>query len=454
MIGEVPVLLRVEDLQQGGRWITAPVGAHFVDLIEHEDRVARTRHFHLLKNSSGHGADVGATMTPDLGLVVDATQGKPDELAPQGPRNRLAEARLPDTGRPDEAQDRRAKGLRALADGHVFQDAFLDFLDAIVIFVEHRGSGLDVPGFLRWRPPGQGDQPIDIGPDDADLGRCRRDALHPVDLFQGTLFDAIRHAGGFDLLAQAVQLSAFFIFAKLFANRLELFAQDLVALQLADRALDLVLNLGLELEDLYLLAQAKRQQPEPLDDVGRLQHVLLLLERLVGRCRDQVGQVDRVVRLGDGRGNLGRDRGTGLDVLFVKALDRAHVSLHLEALPDLVRDRFDLDFDEGLELDETHDARALRTGDEHLHARRCLAHPVDLGDGADRVKVLLGRIVDPRVALGNTQDLLVLLHRRGDRCNRGAPPDRQGHDQLGKHDVVPQGDEGNPPQLGGVLRVV
>src|ERR1700682_3947659 len=136
MIREIPVLLRVEDLEQGGRWITAPVGANLVDLIEHEHRVARARHFHLLENPSGHGADVGATMTPDLGLVVDAAQRQPDELAPQGPRNRLAEAGLPDTGRADEAQDWRTQGLRALADGHIFEDAFLDFLDAIVIFVE------------------------------------------------------------------------------------------------------------------------------------------------------------------------------------------------------------------------------------------------------------------------------------------------------------------------------
>jgi len=221
-------------------------------------------------------------MTTDLGLIVDAAERQPHELAAERARDRLTQAGLANAGRADEAQDRRAQALRALADRHVFQDAFLDFLHAVMVLVEHGGGGLDVPGLFRRRSPGQGDQPIDVGPDDADLGRGRRNALHPVDLLQGTFLDALRHPRGFDLLAQRMQLGAFFVLAELFANRLQLLAQDLIALELADGALHLVLNLGLELEDLDLLAQKQRQQPEALDDVGRLQQVLLLLERLVG----------------------------------------------------------------------------------------------------------------------------------------------------------------------------
>src|SRR5438445_12898503 len=118
MIRRIAVLLRVEDLEQRRRWVAAPIGSHLVDLVEHEDRVARAGHFHLLENPARHGADVGPAMSTDLGLVVDATEREPDELAPQRPRNRLAEAGLADAGRPNDAEDRRAGDLRALADGH------------------------------------------------------------------------------------------------------------------------------------------------------------------------------------------------------------------------------------------------------------------------------------------------------------------------------------------------
>src|SRR5437588_10557774 len=105
MIRKVLVLLRVEDFEQRGRRVTPPVGADFVYLVQHEDRVARAGDFHLLKNASGHGADVGTPVATDLGLVVDATQRKPHELTSESARDRLAQAGLPHSGRTDEAQD-------------------------------------------------------------------------------------------------------------------------------------------------------------------------------------------------------------------------------------------------------------------------------------------------------------------------------------------------------------
>ena len=170
VVGEVLVLLGIEHLEQRGGRIAAPVSAHLVDLVEHEDRVARPRDFHLLEDSSRHGADVGSPVTADLGLVVDAAEREPHELAPQGPGDRLAKAGLADAGRTDEAQDGRPQALRALPDGHVLEDPFLDFFDAVVVFVQDLGRQLDVPGLGDRATPGEGNQPIDIGPDDAHLG--------------------------------------------------------------------------------------------------------------------------------------------------------------------------------------------------------------------------------------------------------------------------------------------
>jgi len=122
--------------------------------------------------------------------------------------------------------------------------------------------------------------------------------------------------------------------------------------------------------------------------------------------------------------------------------------LQLEPGPHLVEDGLDLDLDEGRELSKADDAGALRPGDQHLDAGWRLSHPIDVGDGAGGVEVGLRGFVGLRVLLRHQQNLLVLLHREGDGGDRGAPSHRQGHDQLGEDDVVPQRDERDPPQRG------
>ena len=56
-----------------------------------------------------HRADVGAAVAADLGLVADAADRDALELAPEGAGDRLAEARLADPGRADEAEDRAVR---------------------------------------------------------------------------------------------------------------------------------------------------------------------------------------------------------------------------------------------------------------------------------------------------------------------------------------------------------
>jgi len=171
-------------------------------------------------------------------------------------------------------------------------------------------------------------------------------------------------------------------------DRLQLLAQDLLALQLADRALDFVLDLRLQLEDLDLLTEEECQQPQPFEDVRRFQHVLLLLQRLIGRRGNQVRQVDGVVGLLHRRRDLRSDGGPRFDVFLIETLDGSQVGLQLEAFTDLVLDRLNLHLDEGLELGKARDARTLDAAHQHLDAGRRLAHPVDLRDGAHRVEIL------------------------------------------------------------------
>ena len=67
----------------------------------------------------GLGADVGAAVAADLGLVAHAAEGDADELAAEGAGDRLAERRLADAGRADEGED----GAGLAARGALLVDA-------------------------------------------------------------------------------------------------------------------------------------------------------------------------------------------------------------------------------------------------------------------------------------------------------------------------------------------
>ncbi len=161
------VLLRVEDLEQGRARVAPEVHPDLVDLVEHEDRVVGTGRLDVLDDPAGEGADVGAPVTADLGLVVDAAEAHPDELATHRPGDALAEARLADAGRPDEGEDGAADLVGQGAHREVLEDALLDLLEAVVVLVEDLGGLLDVEQVGRRDVPRQADEPVDVGADDA-----------------------------------------------------------------------------------------------------------------------------------------------------------------------------------------------------------------------------------------------------------------------------------------------
>src|SRR5205807_652609 len=83
------------------RGIAPPVGADLVDLVEHDHRVLGAGLLEGADDPAGEGADVGAPVTADLRLVVDATERHPGELASERTRDRLSQGRLADAGRSD-----------------------------------------------------------------------------------------------------------------------------------------------------------------------------------------------------------------------------------------------------------------------------------------------------------------------------------------------------------------
>ena len=81
VVAERVVLGRIEHLEHRAGRIAAEVGAHLVDLVDHEDRVAGAGVAERPDDRARHRADVGAPVAADLRLVADAADRDPLELA-------------------------------------------------------------------------------------------------------------------------------------------------------------------------------------------------------------------------------------------------------------------------------------------------------------------------------------------------------------------------------------
>ena len=329
-------------------------------------------------------------MATDLRLVVDAAEAHAHELAAHGASDALPRLVLPTPGGPTKSRIGDADLLGQLAHGHVLDDALLRLLEAPVVLVEDLLGVVEVEVVIGVDAPRQADQPVDVGADDALLGRRAGDAGEAVDLLERTLLDLVGHRGLLDLLAQLGRLGhGGIVLAELLLDRLHLLAQDVFALGLVHLGLDLGLDAALELEHLDLLGEELAGQAQPIGHVDRLEQLLALLGRHLGAVGGHVGQQPAVDDVACGDRHLRRDRRAAVDVLLDLTVDRGHQRLDLERLLGRVVDDLDacLEMRLGLEQVEQPDAAlALHDG-----ADGPVLETDDLGDlrqRADRVQLV------------------------------------------------------------------
>ena len=273
VVAERVVLGRVEHLEQGRARVAAPVGADLVDLVEHDHGVHGPSVAQRAHQAAREGADVGAAVAADLGLVADAAQAHADELASGGAGDRLADAGLAGAGRADQREDRAGALVLAdaaldaqLLDRQVLDDAVLDVLEAGVVGVEHLAGADRVEDLVGALLPRHGDQPVEVGADHRGLARLLAHALEPAELLGGLLLDRLRHAGLGDLGAVLLDDAAG-VLAQLALDRLHLLAQEVLALLLVGALADVLADLATELQLGHPLALEADGELEPLGDV-------------------------------------------------------------------------------------------------------------------------------------------------------------------------------------------
>ena len=119
-------------------------------------------------------------MAAQLGLIVQPAEAGTLEFTVHGAGDRLAQRRLADARRPDEAQD-RGFGLRVqFQHRQVFEDAFFDFAKIEVILVQHRAGAIEVDDIDRGLLPRQLEDQLQVRACQLIVRRGGRHSFQPA----------------------------------------------------------------------------------------------------------------------------------------------------------------------------------------------------------------------------------------------------------------------------------
>ena len=248
----------------------------------------------------GQGAHVGAAVAPNLRLVPHAAQGEAHELAAQGPGDGAAQGGLAGARRAHEAEDGALHVGLQFPHRQVFQDAFLDLFQVVVVFVQ------DLPGLGQVQVvfgglvPGQLDHPFQVIADHLVVRRGGRGPLEagqfPLRLFQGVG----RQIRLFQPKLQFLDLPAlFFAFAQFPLQGLDVLPEVILLLGLVHLGLHLGLDLFAQLQDLHFPVDQAQDLAQALFDVEGLQQFLLFGLGDIQAAGGDVGQDPGIAQLPD-----------------------------------------------------------------------------------------------------------------------------------------------------------
>src|SRR5262245_13187016 len=137
MIAKCDVLFGIENLEQRRSRIASEIRTELIDFIEHANRIARTGTTDVLNDLSRQRTDVRATVATNLGFVTHAAERNSNEFPAHGFGYRSSQRCLADSRRSNETQDRRFALRTQLQHREIFQDAFLDLLEVIVVLIQN-----------------------------------------------------------------------------------------------------------------------------------------------------------------------------------------------------------------------------------------------------------------------------------------------------------------------------
>ena len=152
-VAEGVVLGGVEHLQKSAGRIAAHIGGELVYLVQQKHGIYSAGVLYAVDYSPGHGADVGAPVSPYLRLVLYAAQAHPYELPAEGARHRRGYGSLAHAGRAHKAQYWRVEAAREFEHGQVFGYPLLYLFQSVVVLVEDLDRVFKIGGVLGLLGP-------------------------------------------------------------------------------------------------------------------------------------------------------------------------------------------------------------------------------------------------------------------------------------------------------------
>ncbi len=158
---------------------------------------------------------------------------------------------LPTPGRPDEAEERAIEATDECQHRDVVEDAVLDLLEAVVIFVEHAARVIDIEDVVGALGPWHAEQPVEVVAPDRAFRRHGRRAAQLAQLALRACLHRLRQRPPVDLGLELSEIVAV-VLAQLAIDCPELLLEIELALILEQRAADIVIDLALESQQLDL----------------------------------------------------------------------------------------------------------------------------------------------------------------------------------------------------------
>ena len=423
MVAERDVLFGVEHLEHRGGRVSAEIAAHLVDLVEQDERIGRSGTAQRVHDASGHCADVGLSVTADVGLIAHAAQTHAGIAAAHRLRDGFRDRGLADARRACETEHLSLEAGRERADRQKLHDALLDLFHAVVVAVEDALRLLEVETLLAPAAPRQIEHGIEISAHDALLRIRAAELGEAVHLADELFLAFLRQLEVEDALTVGLSLRRCILLAELGLDDLDLLAQVVFALIFIHLGLNFVLDLVFKLEHLGLLAEQADDHGQTARDAELLEDVLLGRNLDTDVLRDVIREEACVAALGNRQLHIGRDSLRIVGVLRKALLRRADKRLRTAFghTVNIVLELLDLGIDAGLVVlrrEELMHERALLALDEHADVvARQAQDLLDLADGADLVEIARGRVVRLEVALCGQKERLTVFHRRFQRAD-------------------------------------
>ena len=238
-------------------------------------------------------------MAADFSFIAYTAERKANEFAAGGLSDRHPERSFAYAGRSDKAQDGSLGTLHQAAHSQEFQDALLDFLQAVMIGFQHFLRVIEIANFLGLLLPWHRQQPIQIIARDGGFGRHRRHVFQTPQLRDGLLVGVLGHARSVDLALQFIEL-ALFTAAEFLLNRFDFLVEVILFLRLFHLALHASLDGAVDIKLFDLDVQHFRDARQPVHRIEDFEQFLLFFDGQLQIRAHRVGQLARLVHA-DGR---------------------------------------------------------------------------------------------------------------------------------------------------------